>query len=104
MADKKGFTLMELIVVMVIVAICLGLAIPSFVKSIEQTGARAAQNNLYAIAAAQEKFYEDWSSYCISTGTNPTGLSAHCGDTVDVVLAVAQARRWRWGVSVCVCG
>ena len=90
MADKKGFTLLELIVVIMVVGICLGFIIPSFMNSIEQTKAQAAQNNLYAIAAAQSKFNEDYSSYCasqsispcycISTGTNPTGLTTYCGD------------------------
>jgi prepilin-type N-terminal cleavage/methylation domain-containing protein len=83
MADKKGFTLLELIVVIIIVGACLGFVIPSFINSMEQTKAQAAQNNLYAIAAAQEKFYEDWGSYCISTGSNPTGGTTYCGDTMN---------------------
>lgn len=83
MAERKGLTLIEIIVVMVIVAIAVAFAISSFMASIEQTRAQMAKNNLLAIAAAQQKFYEDYSSYCISTGTNPTGISTYCGDTMN---------------------
>ena len=76
MADKKGFTLLELIVVIMIVGICLGFIIPSFMNSLEQTKAQAAQNNLYAIAAAEQKYYEDYGVYCTIT----TGNVANCGD------------------------
>ena len=76
MADKKGFTLLELIVVIMIVGICLGFIIPSFMNSMEQTKAQAAQNNLYAIAAAEQKYYEDYGVYCTAT----TGNVANCGD------------------------
>ena len=79
MADKKGFTLIELVVVMIIVGICLAFAIPSYIGSMEQTKAQAAQNNLLAIAAAQERYYEDNGVYCTTT----TGLVANCGNSRD---------------------
>ena len=89
MADKKGFTLIELVVVMIIVGICLAFAIPSYIGSMEQTKAQAAQNNLLAIAAAQSKFNEDYSSYCTSQSISPcyctttTGNVANCGNNMN---------------------
>jgi prepilin-type N-terminal cleavage/methylation domain-containing protein len=77
MADRKGFTLIEIIVVLVIVGVLAAIALPSFNNSIEKTKAQTAENNLLAITAAQAKYYEDYGSYCTAT----TGQVANCGDT-----------------------
>ena len=79
MADKKGFTLIELIVVILIVGICLGFAIPNLIVSMEQTKAQSARNNLLAIAAAEQKYSEDYSVYCTTT----TGNVANCGNNMN---------------------
>jgi prepilin-type N-terminal cleavage/methylation domain-containing protein len=78
---KQGFTLIEVIVAVVIVGIAAAFVVPNVMVSIEQSNAQAAKNNLSAISAAQAKFNEDYSAYCISTGANPTGYTALCGDT-----------------------
>lgn len=94
MATKNGFTLIELVIVLIIIGISAWFLMPILRTSIEQTKAQTAKNNLLAIAGAQAKFYEDYSSYCstnnispcycISTGTNPvTGNNnPECGDTL----------------------
>ncbi len=72
MANKKGFTLIELIIVLVIIGIVVAVALPSIMTSIEQTKAQTAQNNLLTIAAAESKYYEDNSSvYCTNSGSSP---------------------------------
>lgn len=63
MAGRKGFTLIELIVVAVIVGLLAAFAIPNLINSIEQTKAQEAKNNLLAISAAQQKYFEDNGSY-----------------------------------------
>jgi prepilin-type N-terminal cleavage/methylation domain-containing protein len=63
MTGKKGFTLLEIIVVMIIIGILAAIALFNFRTSIEQTRAQTAQNNLMAIAAGQEKYYEDHGYY-----------------------------------------
>lgn len=93
MAGKNGFTLIEILISMVIIGLLAGMAAYHFSPVMEQTKAQAAKNNLLAIAAAEQKFNEDYAAnctaqnispcYCISTGTNPVsgaGL-AKCGDT-----------------------
>lgn len=64
MRGQKGFTLVEMVVVLIIVGIAAACLIPNLVNSIEQTNAQAAKNNLLAIAAAESKFYEDYGFYC----------------------------------------
>ncbi len=71
MAARQGYTLMELTVVLLIIGIATAFTLPGFISSIEQTKAQVAQNNLYAIAAAQQKYFEDRSAYCL----------VGCGDT-----------------------
>jgi prepilin-type N-terminal cleavage/methylation domain-containing protein len=77
MTGKKGFSLLEIIVVLVIIGIGAAVVLPNLTSSIEQTKAQAAKNNLLAMAAAQEKYFEDNNpNYCTNTGGSPT-----CGTT-----------------------
>ena len=81
MAASKGFTLIEIIIILTIIGISAMIAIPYLVVSAEQTKAQVAKNNLYAIAAAQQKYYEDYGSYCTAT----TGNTVPCADnTADL--------------------
>ncbi len=73
MGDKRGFTLIEIIVALVIVGILVAVILPNVITSVEQTKAQAAKNNLLAISAAQQRYFEDNSVYC-------TGTSSSCGD------------------------
>lgn len=64
---KKGFTLLEIIVVLVIVGLLAAFSVSIFSASIEQTKAQMAEQNLMAISAAQQKYYEDNNGvYCLA--------------------------------------
>ena len=80
MVSPKGFTLIELMAAILIVAIATAFAVPNFITFFEQTRAQTAINNLYAISAAQSKFYEDWGAYCLNSG-NPSSLTTNCADS-----------------------
>jgi len=71
MVNKKGFTLMETIVVMIIAGILAAFAIPNFLNSIRQTELQTVENNLRAIVGREQRYYEDKGSYYVSptTGT-----------------------------------
>jgi len=71
MAAKQGFSLVEIIVVLVIVGIVAAGIIPPLIASMEQAKAQQAKNNLLAISAAQQKYFEDHGSYCLT----------NCGDS-----------------------
>lgn len=57
MKKVKGFTLIELMIVVVIVAILAAIAIPSYQNSIQQTRRSDAREALTRIAAMQERFF-----------------------------------------------
>ena len=77
MSDHKGFSLMELVVVMVIIGILAVIAIPNYYTSMEQGMATAAKNNLVNIYNAQKSYYYTNGNYCITTGN-----SSDCGYSI----------------------
>jgi prepilin-type N-terminal cleavage/methylation domain-containing protein len=77
MASKRGFTLIEFIIVSIIVGSVAAVAIPNLIASVEQSKALTAQNNLMAISAGEQKYFEDNNNYC--TTTTPF---ANCGDNL----------------------
>ena len=66
MSNSKGFTLIEIIVVLVILAMLSAVALPSYTTMMVQGAANAAQNNLIAIYNAQKTYYLTNGSYYIS--------------------------------------
>jgi prepilin-type N-terminal cleavage/methylation domain-containing protein len=69
MSDKKGFTLLELIVVMIIIGVLATVAVLNYNTMMIQGAASAAQNNLITIYAAQKNCYLSpvtGGSYCTS--------------------------------------
>ena len=53
---KKGFTLIEVIVVMIIIAILAGLVYPNYTKLVNKAKQREAENILRAIYTAQDLY------------------------------------------------
>ena len=82
MLHKQGFTLMEIIVVIIIIGLCLAFAFPNFTTPNEQSYALNAQNNLLAIYSAQQNYYNNNGSYCNNTQLPVTQLSCEesCGN------------------------
>src|SRR5688572_17520795 len=57
--DEEGFTLIELMVVVLIIAILLAIAIPTFLGARERAQDRAAQSNLRNALTAEKVYYTD---------------------------------------------
>ena len=81
MVFKKGSTLIELMVVLVIIGVIVAVAMPSFISSSNQTRIQAVENNLRAIAAAEQKYYEDYNKYYASS--NFDALNSHLSLTMS---------------------
>ena len=61
--DEDGFTLIELMVVVLIIAILLAIAIPTFLGARTKAQDRAAQSNLRNALTAEKTFYVDNQAY-----------------------------------------
>src|SRR2546423_6482235 len=65
--DEEGFTLIELMVVVLIIAILLAIAIPTFLGARGKAQDRAAQSNLRNALTAEKTYYTDNQAYTAST-------------------------------------
>jgi type IV pilus assembly protein PilA len=61
--SRKGFTLVELAVVIVIIGVLAAFGVPQFLKSVERSKAAEAFNYLSAVRAAQERYLAQNGSY-----------------------------------------
>lgn len=88
---QKGFTLVELMVVVAIVGILAGVAMPSYNNYVVRSARIQAQTELLALAGVQEKIFLNSNSYAFGAsgvtaaynGTNAGGLGRTSGQTND---------------------
>jgi type IV pilus assembly protein PilE len=74
---KKGFTLIEILVVVLIISILAAIALPQYEKAVLRAKAKEAQINLRPIAEAQLRYYMAtgvWSEYMAALDIVPAGL------------------------------
>lgn len=76
MKMQSGFTLVELMIVVVIVGILSAIAIPSYNSHVVKASRAAAQTELLQLAAVQEKIYLNSNSYASSATAAYSGQSA----------------------------
>jgi type IV pilus assembly protein PilE len=93
---QKGFTLIELMITVAIIGILAAGALPSYSAYVIRASRSAAQTELLALAALQEKIYLNTSSYAYSVtnaynGTSgaTAGLGKTGGRTADQKYTIA---------------
>src|ERR1700733_8350568 len=76
---ERGFTLIELMIVVAIIAILAGILIPNFVNARSQAQTAACESNLRAIATALELYYADNQVYPVASAASvqPSLLTAN---------------------------
>jgi type IV pilus assembly protein PilA len=73
--DEQGFTLIELMVVVLIIAILLAIAIPTFLGARNSANARAAQSNLNTALTAEQTEWTNAQTFS-STGATMQAIEA----------------------------
>jgi type IV pilus assembly protein PilA len=108
--DEDGFTLIELMVVVLIIAILLAIAIPTFLGARSKAQDRAAQSNIRNGLTAEKTFYVDNQTYTatqasmtaiepslqyttgVPTTVGPLGITVGTNQTAnDSVVLVAKS-------------
>ena len=87
-AAEAGFTLIELMVVLLIIAILLAIAIPTFLGVTNTAGDRAAQSNLSNALTESAALYQVTASYSSTSGTFNAALAS-------------QAPEFTWTTAAC---
>lgn len=87
-SNKKGFTLIEVMITVAIVGILAAVALPSYRKYVVRAARVEAQTELLELASLQEKIFLNSNSYAFSvtnayTGTSAGGLGRTSGTTKD---------------------
>jgi prepilin-type N-terminal cleavage/methylation domain-containing protein len=94
---RKGFTLLELLIVVIIVGILASIAIPQFLNAVEKGRVAKAKNALGLIAHAQKMYRAEMDTY-VSIDPNDIngssgGGSTTLGDFVELT-AVDEDQDW----------
>ena len=71
--SRKGFTLVELAVVIVIIGVLAAFGVPQFLKSVERSKAAEAFNYLSAVRSAQERYLAKEGLYADSATSTSSG-------------------------------
>ena len=100
---QRGFTLIEVMIALAVVAILVRIALPGYQAYIVRSSRQAAQAELVALANAQEKIFLNSSAYTFSvaaTATTFTLTAAPVAGTLqagDGNLTITEAGVRTWG-------
>lgn len=72
MQQQKGFTLIELMIVLVVITLLASIAYPAYQNNVTQSRRSDAQAALQGFAQAMERFYTEKGTYVGAAGTSGT--------------------------------
>lgn len=102
---KKGFTLLELVIVIIIIGILATLGFTQFAKVVEKGRTTEARTILGTIRSAQEAYKLEYGVYAVALADLPVGAPADCSSqethyfsySVDTAGTLATATRCTTG-------
>lgn len=94
----QGFTLLELIMVIVVIGILASIAVPNYFKAKNRAIGKEAISNLKLIAAAERIYKMENNAYATCTCTNPSNCAAASGCNYILKL-ILNTTNWRYTVT-----
>ena len=82
---RKGFTLVELMIVVAIIGILAAIAIPNFLQFRLKAKTSEAKSNLGAIRSTEVAYFAEWNFYVSNQGATPDGDRTANGQKVPWV-------------------
>lgn len=77
MKKNRGFTLIEILIVVILIAILAAIAIPSYQNYVTKTKIKEAQSNLIALSLSAENYYQRTLAYPVATLSSSSQLTAN---------------------------
>ena len=96
---RKTFTLLELLIVVVVIAILVGFAFPSFLRSVERAKEAKAKHNMGLISSAEDLYRAENDTY-VNAGDDPgsAGAGVTLNDYVELE-DIATDDDWNYSVT-----
>jgi type IV pilus assembly protein PilE len=89
MSSERGFTLIELMIAVVIVAILAAVALPAYNDQLRKSVRAQAQAFLSDVASRQQQYLVEKRAYAASTPALGMAAPAKVGSAFDIVIAAA---------------
>jgi type IV pilus assembly protein PilE len=96
-ARAHGFTLIELMITVAVIAILAAIAMPSYTQYVIRSSRQAAQSELTELSAIQEKIYLNSNAYSANVSTAYSGQS---GGGLGVPNSESRDRKYTLSVTV----